>query len=140
MKNERDTEMKLAELAVRSGVPARTVRLYIAQGILAGPLRSGRGAAYGPEHLKTLQSIRRMQSEGLTLAEIWRALAGGAPVAGLPEPTQWSCYAIAPDVLVWTSASAHPWRLRQINHALQAFKDNVDSLTKPNKDLPKGGQ
>jgi len=44
----------LVELAEASGVPARTVRFYIAKGLLPPPLVGGRAACYGEEHLKEL--------------------------------------------------------------------------------------
>ena len=62
--------MTLAELAEASGLPARTIRFYIARRVLSGPGKAGRGAAYGPEHLKRLQQIQRLQSQGRTIAEI----------------------------------------------------------------------
>jgi DNA-binding transcriptional MerR regulator len=50
--------MTLAELADASGIPPRTVRFYIARGLLEGPEVAGRGATYGPGHLERLQKIR----------------------------------------------------------------------------------
>ena len=49
--------MLLAELAEKAGLPGRTIRFYIARGLLPGPLKAGRGAAYGQEHLDRLREI-----------------------------------------------------------------------------------
>jgi DNA-binding transcriptional MerR regulator len=49
--------MTLAELADASGIPPRTVRFYIARGLLEGPEVAGRGATYGPGHLERLQKM-----------------------------------------------------------------------------------
>ncbi len=120
-------EMNLAELSARSGVPGRTIRLYIAQGLLPGPLRAGRLAAYGPQHLETLGKIRAMQRRGLTLAHIRQALAAGEPAARLPEPTRWWNFRLAPDVAVLVAADAPPWRLRQIHRSLTVMKQYLDA-------------
>jgi DNA-binding transcriptional MerR regulator len=77
--------MTLAELADASGIPPRTVRFYIARGLLEGPEVAGRGATYGPGHLERLQKIRRLQQRGLTLAAIARELEGTKAAVALPN-------------------------------------------------------
>ncbi len=124
-------EMKLAELAERSGIPERTIRLYIARGLLQGPLRAGRKAAYGPQHLETLHTIKRLQKEGMTLSQIRRRLGHTEGEAGLPPPTSWWNYPVAPDVTVWVRAETNPWRLRQIGNALKTMRDLLDDAAEP---------
>lgn len=111
-------EFTLDELATRTGTPQRTIRYYIARGILAGPARSGRGAFYTNEHLEGIESIRRSQREGRTLAEIERESRGNAPSQELVEPEAWWAYPIAPDVVVEVRGGLSPWRTRQIKNAL----------------------
>ena len=65
-----ETTRTLAELSAQADVTPRTVRFYIAQGLLPSPARPGPGAKYGDEHLHRLQLIRRLQREHLPLAEI----------------------------------------------------------------------
>ena len=60
----------LAELARVTGVTPRTVRYYIAQGLLPGPNDAGKAAWYGEGHLDRLRLIRRLQTQHLPLAEI----------------------------------------------------------------------
>lgn len=50
--------MLLAELAQKAGLPGRTIRFYIARGLLPGPLKAGRGATYGPENKVTDNQAR----------------------------------------------------------------------------------
>ena len=109
--------MSLAELAAQAGVPARTVRFYIARGLLDGPAVAGRGADYGPAHLERLRNIREMQGGGLTLAAIARELSGTG--TALPEASAWWQYRISPDVIVSVRADAAPWRLKQVREALE---------------------
>ena len=66
------------ELATLAGVTPRTVRYYIAEGLLDRPEGEKRGAHYGPPHLERLLQIRRWTDAGLSLERI-RELIGGAP-------------------------------------------------------------
>ena len=110
--------LTLAELAQATGVPGRTIRFYIARGLLPGPGKAGRGATYGREHRERLREIGGLQAKGLTLMEITRRLAGeGVRSAGV-EPTVWWQYSIADDVVVNVRAGASPWRLKQIRRYL----------------------
>jgi len=120
-------EMKLSELAERSEVPARTIRLYITQGMLPRPLRAGRDAAYGEEHLARLQTIRALQREGLTLAEIRVRLGGEERPESRPLKTTWETQLIAPDVMVMVRDDINPWRRKRIADALNELAKYLDS-------------
>ena len=109
-------QMSLAELASQAGIAERTIRFYIARGLVRGPVKAGRGASYTPEHLERLREITRLQSQGLTLAEIARKLAGERP--STPGPVGWWHYALADDVAVMVRGDVSPWRLRQIRAQL----------------------
>jgi DNA-binding transcriptional MerR regulator len=64
----------LTELADLAGVTPRTVRYYLAQGLLPAVGPSGPGSKYDDGHLARLRLIRRLQAEHLPLAEIRRRL------------------------------------------------------------------
>jgi DNA-binding transcriptional MerR regulator len=111
--------LTLAELAESSGLPARTIRFYIARGLLDGPVKAGRGAAYTSEHLDRLERIKALQAEGRMLADIGRTLGTANPEKStVPEPTAWWQHAIAEDVVVWVRADMSPWRTRQVRVAI----------------------
>lgn len=114
-------EMKLSELAAVSDTPARTIRLYISRGLLPGPLRPGRNAAYGPEHLERLDRIRSLQREGLTLSQVREVLEGGAETPVMPPAASWRHYRLAPDVQVLIQEDIAPWRARALRLAIQQF-------------------
>jgi DNA-binding transcriptional MerR regulator len=118
-------EWTLRELAAESGVPERTIRFYISKGILDPPLRGGRGAAYGPDHLTRLKEIRGLQAKGLMLAEIARFPEPQAAVPDLPAPLTWESYAIADDVVVWVRGESGPWRAKHIRSALREFASRI---------------
>lgn len=106
--------MSLAELAEKAGLPGRTIRFYIARGLLPGPQKAGRDAAYGTEHLERLQEIARLQGERLTLLEIAQRLASGTETTPAPEPAPCWQYQVAEDVVVTVRADVSPWRMKQI--------------------------
>lgn len=111
----------LAELAEEAGVAPRTVRYYIARGLLDGPVVAGRGATYSAEHLERLSQIRKLQADGMMLADIVRIMNGTAGPDPLPPPVTWQSYAITDDVTVQVRAGSSPWRAKQIRDALSQF-------------------
>jgi DNA-binding transcriptional MerR regulator len=82
-----DDRYSLTELADLAGVTPRTVRYYLAQGLLPAVGQTGPGSKYGEGHLTRLRLIRRLQAEHLPLAEIRRRLdgLGDADVRALAE-------------------------------------------------------
>ena len=68
--------MSLRDLEERSRVPGRTIRYYIAEGMLPGAAARGKGAAYGEEHLLRLQLIRRLADQHVPIREIKQRLDG----------------------------------------------------------------
>ncbi len=117
--------LKLTELAKRTGVPPRTIRLYITRGLLPGPLRRGRGALYGREHLQRLERIRKLQAKGLTLRDIGRQLDSGLSELPIPAPVSCWRYTIADDVVVNVRADVSPWRKRWIRDALTRLANEL---------------
>ena len=67
--------LTIEELAERSDVPVRTVRYYIAEGLLPGPGSRGKSASYTDEHLVRLRLIRRLAARRVPLGEIRDLLA-----------------------------------------------------------------
>lgn len=111
-------KLSLAELSERAGVPLRTIRFYIAQGLLPGPMRSGREAVYSSAHLRLLGRIKGLQAKGMTLAEVGFALSSGAGHWELPEPVAWLEYALSEDVVVRVRSGIAPWRQKLIRRVL----------------------
>lgn len=66
-----DDLLTLAELAERSGVEIRTLRSWMAQGVVPGAENVGRNARYAPDALLRALAARAMREiYGMTLAEI----------------------------------------------------------------------
>ena len=65
-----DDPYSLNDLARLAGVTTRTIRYYVAQGLLPSPEAAGPATRYGEGHLRRLRLIKRMQREHLPLSEI----------------------------------------------------------------------
>jgi DNA-binding transcriptional MerR regulator len=65
-----DDPYSLADLARLADVTPRTIRYYVAQGLLPSPEAAGPATRYGEGHLARLRLIRRLQRDHLPLAEI----------------------------------------------------------------------
>ena len=74
----------LDELAALAGLTPRTVRYYIAEGLVSRPQGEKRGAHYLRRHLEQLLLIRRWTDAGLTLERV-RELIAGAPEDAPPR-------------------------------------------------------
>ncbi|HEU0164203.1 MAG TPA: MerR family transcriptional regulator [Thermomicrobiales bacterium] len=73
-RTHRTATYSLDELTERSGVTARTVRYYIAEGLLPPPNNAGPRATYSDTHLNRLHLIGRLKEAYLPLREIRRQL------------------------------------------------------------------
>ena len=118
-------DLTLADLAEATGIPARTIRFYIARGILDGPGKAGRGASYTSEHVARLEAIKQLQAQGRTLSDIAAALHGGGDGTAVGEPAAWWQHVISDDVTVMVKAGVSPWRNRQIRGAIEEFARRV---------------
>ena len=72
------------ELSMLAGVTPRTVRYYIAEGLVDRPVGEKRGAHYVQRHLEQLLLIRRWTDAGLSLDRV-RELLAGAPEDPAPR-------------------------------------------------------
>ena len=63
-------ELTIEELANQSGLPLRTLRFYIQEGILQGPDTRGKFARYSQQHLDRIELIRRLKDLRTPIQEI----------------------------------------------------------------------
>ena len=71
MDTENGTTYSIEELSELTGFDRRTIRSYIEQGLLRGPVKMGRYAQYAPEHLSRLLAIKYMkESDGFATGVI----------------------------------------------------------------------
>lgn len=110
-------ELTIAELARRAGVTPRTIRYYVAEGLLPPPRGGGQRRLYARGHLVRLFAIKRLKEAFLPLAEIRRRLAslsdgeierlaqGGSPLAAGERREYLAAFAPPP---VWSNPAATP--------------------------------
>lgn len=63
-------QYSIGDLAGLAGATPRTIRYYVAQGLLPAPAGAGPGAHYTDDHLARLRLIRRLQRQHQPLSEI----------------------------------------------------------------------
>lgn len=72
-------ELTVDQLSARSGVSSRTIRFYQTEDILPPPLRRGRIALYGEQHVERLRLVSMLQARGLRLSAIREVLRRARP-------------------------------------------------------------
>ncbi|EIC23827.1 MerR family transcriptional regulator [Thiorhodovibrio frisius] len=86
-----DDGLDINTLSRDTGINVRTIRYYLAEGLLPPPSGRGPAASYGPGHCDRLRLIRRLQEAHLPLAAIrtqLEALDDAAVAAALTAPTR----------------------------------------------------
>lgn len=63
-------ELRIEELSELAHTSVRNIRVYQEKGLLRPPVRRGRSAWYGPEHLSCLRRISTLLERGYTFATI----------------------------------------------------------------------
>ena len=76
--------LRVEDLAAETGISVDTIRFYQKRRVLSPPVRHGRVAFYGPEHVERLARIRELQGRGFSLAVIRRLLEGELDAADEP--------------------------------------------------------
>lgn len=69
-----ETLLSIGELAEKAGTTVRTIRYYIAEGLLPSPLEKGARTHYGVVHLERLRIIEELKIRRISLSEINHAL------------------------------------------------------------------
>jgi DNA-binding transcriptional MerR regulator len=102
--------MTIHQLSMLSGVPARRIRYYIKEGLIAPPLGQGRAAHYESSHLTRLREVRRLRDLNIGLDEIRRRL--GDPTEPRqptqPESYTWQRWEIRPGIELHVRADLAP--------------------------------
>jgi DNA-binding transcriptional MerR regulator len=73
------SEIRIDELARRSGLTVDTIRFYQREGLIPPAARAGRAKVYGQEHLDRLAQIKDLQARRFSLAAIKALLENERP-------------------------------------------------------------
>lgn len=77
--SDESLSLTIDELARAADVPVRTIRYYVAEGLVPGPGTRGKGTTYGDEHLARLRLIRLLTERHVPLAEVRRLVEPLSP-------------------------------------------------------------
>ena len=113
---------KIADLARIARTPPRTIRFYIARGLLPAPIQAGRNAAYGEEHVAALRRIAELKRRGLTLSEIGAELGQDDAPKSLPAPAACLSFTVSDDVTVLVRSDVPPWRMNRVKKVLSEMQ------------------
>lgn len=123
----------LEALSMLAGVTPRTVRYYIAEGLVDRPVGEKRGAHYVKRHLEQLLLIRRWTDAGLSLDRV-RELLAGAPEDPTPRRTApgsievWSRITVADGLEIHLEpgrADLTPDQMRELVRSISALYRQV---------------
>ncbi len=64
--NKKNVQTFYDDKRITEEISVRRIRDYVSKGLLPKPIKEGRRAYYTDNHLKELQNIRKLQSEGFT--------------------------------------------------------------------------
>lgn len=131
-----DKRYSIGEVAEMTGVPRRTIRFYVQQGLLAPPCGAGRGHFYTDEHVKRLTEIRTLQDGGLALRDIAARLSEGKREAAVRDDTvpfsaaePWMRFLVAPGCEIHLQAGVcrmTPSRYERLQHAIRSIFPDLD--------------
>ena len=100
-----EPRFSLAELVEASGLAERTVRHFIASGLVPPALGRGRSRYYTPEHLARLELVARLRADRLSVDEIRERLAD-SDAGALSVGESWQRMTLHPDLELHVSADA----------------------------------
>lgn len=92
-----EPRFSLAELEESSGLNERTIRYYIAQGLMPAAMGRGRSRYYTPEHLQILEQIAALREQRLSIDEIRGRLEQSAAPPEL-DSDRWQRVRLSPDL------------------------------------------
>ncbi len=92
-----EPRFSLADLVESSGLPERTVRGFITEGLVPPALGRGRSRYYTTDHVQRLELVARLRAERLSFDEIRERLSTSDPTAA-PEGETWQRLTLHPDL------------------------------------------
>ena len=100
-----EPRFSLSELVESSGLPERTVRHFITEGLVPPALGRGRSRYYTTDHLTRLELVARLRADRLSFDEIRERLTAPAETARFESET-WQRLMLHPDLELLVRADA----------------------------------
>jgi DNA-binding transcriptional MerR regulator len=114
-------DMRIDELARRSGVTTRNIRAYRERGLLPDPKRVGRIALYGDQHLARLRIIKHLLDRGYSLANIDEMLDAWEEGAGIETLLGFETVVALP----WSTEKSQVLTLQEVARRFSADGDEL---------------
>jgi DNA-binding transcriptional MerR regulator len=105
VQREFEPRFTLHELEDASGIPKRTIRLYVSRGLVPPALGRGRSSYYTRRHLEALAHVSDYRSRGLSLDEIAEALGRDSPTR-LQSGEDWKRFELSEGIELHVHAEA----------------------------------
>lgn len=144
----RPVRYTLSDLERETGVAARTIRYYIAEGLLQPAYGRGPSATYDTDHLLRLRLIQQMKDDRMSLKDIKDRLLQLTPediavilkVEMAPEAEIWRRYRLHPDFEISVRDAGPGDREMTWNHAfdlvIEYARSVLDDLARPEGSTP----
>ena len=139
----RPVRYTLADLERETGVPPRTIRYYIAEGLLQPAYGRGPSATYDADHLLRLRLIQQLKDQRMPLREIKERLSHLTPediavmlkVQMQPEAETWRRFQLHPDLEILVRERRPGEREPTYEHAFDLIVEYARSVL---EDLERG--
>ncbi len=104
-----DIPYSISQVVELAGISRRTLRYYVAQGVLMPPVGHGRKAHYTVEHIERVRKVRELQEGGLTLSQIRNAFEQAERLEQDPDHSVMTDHPIEKAASVFGAGSSHGW-------------------------------
>lgn len=126
----------IADLERETGISTRTIRYYIAEGLLQPAYGRGPSATYDSDHLLRLMLIQQLKETRLPLAEIKERLSQLTPediatmlrVQMEPSAETWKHYTLHPDLTIVVRDRPAAERQMAYQHAFDLIVEYARSV------------
>ncbi len=113
-----EPRFSIAELEEAVGVPRRTIRYYINEGIVPPAIGQGRSASYDRTHVEALTLAKELRDRNLSISEIRQIMTADQTPQPPQEPgDNWLRFELHPDLEIHLRADA-PVHVRRLYHRL----------------------
>jgi DNA-binding transcriptional MerR regulator len=122
----------IGQLSELTGFSRRTIRYYVAEGLLDPPAGRGRGGFYFDSHLEVLRRIRFLREKGVRLSAIFEMLRKDAALQVSPERRIWVKYEIEPGVEILVERGLEEQRSKDVAEVVRVARSILSKGGKDN--------
>ena len=129
---DQDVRFTLKELGEKTGLSVRTIRYYIANNTMPGPIGMGPGAHYSQRHIEAIREILVLKDAGYSLEDIAAGIRLDKPTVKA-VPVETVRYKIGNYLEVHIQKDLPPIRKRQVLDAVAWLEDRFAVMNGDNE-------